>query len=106
MDLRRPVQAVVPEAPGRVLAVLAETTGELSLRTVARLAEISPPRASHPPGPASARPRRTSRRPPDRPLSLVPENVASEFVLPLSHLHDDVLRQLGRRAEFLHCAAC
>ena len=46
MDFRRPVQAVVPGAQGRVLAVLAETTGELSLRTVARLVEVSPAQAS------------------------------------------------------------
>jgi hypothetical protein len=42
VDFRRPVQTAVPGAQGRVLAVLAETMGELSLRTVARFAEVSP----------------------------------------------------------------
>ena len=41
MDFVRPVQAVIPGAPGRILAVLAETTAELNLRTIARLASVS-----------------------------------------------------------------
>jgi len=46
MDFVHPVQAVIPGTQGRVLAVLAETTAELNLRTVARLAAVSPAQAS------------------------------------------------------------
>ena len=46
MDFVRPVEAVIPGTQGRVLAVLAETTAELNLRTVARLASVSPAQAS------------------------------------------------------------
>ena len=37
MDFRQPVEAVIPGAQGRILAVLAETTAELNLSTVARV---------------------------------------------------------------------
>lgn len=42
----RPIEAIVPGAQGRVLAVLAETTAELNLRTIAQLAGISQAQAS------------------------------------------------------------
>jgi predicted nucleotidyltransferase len=102
MDFRRPVQAVVPGAQGRVLAVLAETTGELSLRTVARLAEVSPAQASRI-LPRLARLGIVQRRdaPPTALFRLVPENVASEFVRALSRSRDHVLGELGRQAEEL-----
>ncbi len=46
MDFRRPVAAVVSGVRGRILAVLAETTAELNLRALARLAGVSPAQAS------------------------------------------------------------
>jgi len=46
MDFVRPVQAVIPGVPGRVLAVLAEVTVELSLRSIARVAGVSLAQAS------------------------------------------------------------
>jgi len=46
MDLVQPVQAVIPGAQGRILAVLAETSAELSLRTIARLSGVSIAQAS------------------------------------------------------------
>ena len=45
MDFVRPIEAVIPGAQGRVLAVLAETSAELNLRTIARLAGVSPAQA-------------------------------------------------------------
>ena len=102
MDFRRPVQAVVPGAQGRILAVLAETTGELSLRTIARLADVSPAEASR------ILPRLSQlgivqRRdvPPSALFRFVQENVASQFVHALSRSRDHVLAELGRRAEVL-----
>lgn len=41
VDFRRPVEAVVPGAQGRIMAVLVETSADLNLRTVARLSGVS-----------------------------------------------------------------
>lgn len=46
MECSRSLEAVIPGVQGRVLAVLAETTAELSLRTLARLAGASAAQAS------------------------------------------------------------
>lgn len=45
MDYRRPVQTVIPGVQGEVLAVLAATEAELTMRTVAGLAGVSVNRA-------------------------------------------------------------
>jgi predicted nucleotidyltransferase len=102
VDFKRPVQAVVPGSPGRILAVLAETTGELSLRTIARLAGVSPAQASRV-LPQLVRLGIVERReaPPTALFRFVHENVASQFVLGLSRSRDYVLGELGRRAETL-----
>ena len=44
--MARPVQALIPGVQGRILAVLAGTTAELNLRTVAELAGVSIAQAS------------------------------------------------------------
>jgi predicted nucleotidyltransferase len=102
VDFKRPVQAVVPGSQGRILAVLAETTGELSLRTIARLAGVSPAQASRI-LPQLVRLGIAERRevPPTALFRFVHENVASRFVLGLSRSRDYVLGELGRRAETL-----
>ena len=46
MDFQHPVEAVIPGVQGRILGVLGRTTAELNLRTIARLAEVSPAQAS------------------------------------------------------------
>ncbi|MFQ5517665.1 MAG: helix-turn-helix domain-containing protein, partial [Acidimicrobiia bacterium] len=46
MNFARPIEAIIPGVQGRVLAVLAETTAELNLRTIARLSEVSLAQAS------------------------------------------------------------
>ncbi len=46
MDFVRPVQSLIPGAQGRVLDILARTTAELNLGTVARLAGVSQAQAS------------------------------------------------------------
>ena len=46
VDFVHPVEAVIPGVQGRVLAVLVETTAELNLRTLARLAGVSVAQAS------------------------------------------------------------
>lgn len=46
MDFSHPVRAVIPGVQGCVLEVLAQTTAELNLRTLSRLAGVSPAQAS------------------------------------------------------------
>jgi len=46
VDFVRPVQSFIPGAQGRVLDVLARTSAELNLGTVARLAGVSPAQVS------------------------------------------------------------
>lgn len=81
------------------LAVLAETTAELNLRTIARLAGVSPAQASR------VLPELVSlglveRRdvPPSALFTLVGDNVAARCVRTLSRARDDVLAELGKLA--------
>jgi predicted nucleotidyltransferase len=46
VDYVTPLQALIPGVRGRVLSVLAETEAELTMRTVARLADVSVNRAT------------------------------------------------------------
>jgi predicted nucleotidyltransferase len=46
MDFVRPIEAVIPGVQGRILAVLAETSADLNLRTIARLSGTSVAHAS------------------------------------------------------------
>jgi predicted nucleotidyltransferase len=46
VDFAEPIQAVIPGATGRVLAVLAQTSRELSATAIAKLAGVSPAQAA------------------------------------------------------------
>lgn len=46
MDYVRPIEAVIPGVQGRVLAVLAQSEAEMTIRTTARLAGVSPQQAT------------------------------------------------------------
>ncbi len=46
MDFVRPIEAVIPGVQGRVLAVLARSEAEMTIRTAARLAGVSPQQAA------------------------------------------------------------
>ncbi len=102
MDFVRPIEAVMPGAQGRVLAVLAETTAELNLRTIAQLSGVSQAQASR------VLPRLVDlgvveRRevPPSSLFRLVPEHVAARVVLDLARAADTVLDEIGRMAQAL-----
>lgn len=99
MDFVRPVEAVVPGAQGRLLAVLVETTAELNLRTLARLAGISQAQASRV-LPALVGLGVVERReePPASLFRLVPEHVASRALLAVARAADAVLVEIGERA--------
>jgi len=102
MDFVRPIDAIMPGAQGRILAVLAETTAELNLRTIAQLSGVSQAQASR------VLPRLVDlgvverhEVPPSSLFRLVPEHVAARVVLDLARATDTVLDQIGRMAQAL-----
>jgi predicted nucleotidyltransferase len=99
MDFRRPVEAVIPGAHGRILAVLAETTAELNLRTLARLARVSPAQASRVlPELVTLGLVQRREAPPSALFSLVDEHVGARAVRTLSRAREAVLKELGKLA--------
>ena len=96
MDFVHPVRALIPGVQGRVLAVLAETTAELNLRTVAQLAEVSTAQASRV-MPGLVELGLVERRdvPPSLLFRLNRENAASQVVVSLASLYDTVLARIG-----------
>jgi predicted nucleotidyltransferase len=99
MDFVRPVEAIVPGAQGRVLAVLAETTAELNLRTIAQLAGISQAQASRLlPDLVALGVVERREVPPASLFRLVPEHVASRALLALARATDTALDEMSRLA--------
>ncbi len=89
----------MPGAQGRVLAVLAETTAELNLRTIAQLAGISQAQASRLlPGLVALGVVERREVPPASLFQLVPEHIASQALLALARSTDTVLDEMGRLA--------
>jgi predicted nucleotidyltransferase len=102
VDFVRPIEAIVPGAQGRVLAVLAETTAELNLRTIAQLAGISQAQASRLlPDLVALGVVERREVPPASLFRLVAEHVASRALLALARSTDTVLDEMGRLAEAL-----
>lgn len=99
MDFRRPVEALIPGVQGRILAILAETTAELNLRTIARLADVSPAQASRV-LPELVALGLVERReaPPSALFALVEDHIAARIVRALSRSRDTVLEELGALA--------
>lgn len=99
MDFTRPVEAVVPGAQGRILAVLVETSAELNLRTIARLSAVSVAHASRV-LPILVELGIIERRdvPPSALFQLVRENVAARTVSALADARRTVLHELGESA--------
>jgi len=95
VDFRRPVEVVIPGVQGRILAVLAETTAELNLRTIARLADVSPAQASRV-LPELVTLGLVERReaPPSALFALVEDHVAARAVRALSRSREAVLKEL------------
>ncbi len=96
------MQSVIPGAQGRILAVLAESTAYLNLRTIALLAGTSPAQTSRI-LPELARSGLVERReaPPSALFRLVDDNVGSRIVRALSRSRETVLAELGSQAETL-----
>jgi len=99
MDFIRPVQAVIPGVRGRVLAVLVETTAELSLAAIARIARVSLAQASRVlPGLVEMGLVERREVPPSSLFRLVREHLAAGPLVDLARARDRMLEQMGRAA--------
>ena len=99
MDFVRPIEAIVPGVQGRVLSVLAETTADINMRTIARLADVSLAQASR----VLARLVElgvVERRdvPPSSLFQLVRQHVAVGPLLALARARDALIGEMGRLA--------
>ena len=103
MDFAAPVRAVIPGTQGRILEVLAETTAELNLRTIARLSGVSPAQVSRV-LPTLVELGIVERReaPPSSLFRFVPENLAARAITALTQLRQTALDELGRAAANLN----
>jgi predicted nucleotidyltransferase len=99
MDFREPVQAVVPGAQGRILAVLSQTSAELNLRTVARLSDVSVAQASRVmPGLVELGLVERREAPPSALFKFVPDHVAARAIAALADVRRAVLEELKMTA--------
>ena len=102
MDFVHPVEAVIPGTQGRVLAVLAESTAELNLRTVARLACVSPAQASRVlPGLVELGLVERREVPPSSLFRLSHRNVAAQVVVELARSGEIAFQRMGAAASEL-----
>ncbi|HUY63467.1 MAG TPA: nucleotidyltransferase domain-containing protein [Acidimicrobiales bacterium] len=100
MDFLRPVEAVIPGAQGKLLAVFAQTTAGLSVRTAARLSGVSLAQTSRIlPELAALGILERSEVPPSTVYRLVEGNVASRAIKQLARSRDLVLAELGEVAK-------
>jgi DNA-binding transcriptional ArsR family regulator len=102
MDVAQPVVAVIPGVQGRILSVVAETSAELNLRAIARLAGVSPAQASRI-LPVLVGLGIVERReaPPSALFRFVPEHVAARAVAALTRTRQTILDELGALAASL-----
>jgi predicted nucleotidyltransferase len=102
VDYVHPVSAVIPGAQGRILDVLVQTTAELSVRTIARLAGISAAQASRVlPDLVDLGIVERREVPPSSQFRLVRSNVAAQALIALSRARQSVLDQIGEAAAAL-----
>jgi predicted nucleotidyltransferase/DNA-binding transcriptional ArsR family regulator len=103
MNFRHPIEAVIPGAQGRVLAVLLHNTGDLNVRSIARIAGVSVAQASRVlPGLVDLGIVERREVPPSSLFRLVPEHVASKSLLALADVRRGVFAELGVLAEAVH----
>jgi Nucleotidyltransferase domain len=99
MDFRNPIEAVIPGVQGRVLSVMLRSGGELNLRTIARLANVSIAQASRVLpvwvglGLLERREVGSSSL-----FRLVPDHVASRVLLELADVRGAALREMAHAA--------
>jgi predicted nucleotidyltransferase len=99
VDFVRPIEAVMPGAQGRILAVLVETTAPLNLRTLARLAGVSPAQASRVmPGLVDLGLVDRHEVPPSSQFLLARSNVAAQAVIELARSSETAAERIGLAA--------
>ncbi len=99
VDFRHPIEATIPGAQGRVIAALLGTSGELNLRTIARVAGVSIAQASRVlPGLVALGMVERREVPPSSLFRLVPEHVATHALLDIAHSRAVVMTEMGRAA--------
>ncbi|RLE26715.1 MAG: hypothetical protein DRJ50_00285 [Actinobacteria bacterium] len=99
MDFVRPIEAVIPGAQGRILAVLVETTAPLNLRTLARLAGVSAAQASRVmPGLVDLGLVERYEVPPSSQFLLARSNVAAQAVIELARSQETASERIGLAA--------
>jgi hypothetical protein len=102
MDFVHPVEAVIPGVQGRVLAVLAETTAELNLSTLARLGGVSVAQASRVmPGLVELGLVERRETPPSSQFRLIRRNIAARAIIDLARSRDVALSLIGAAANAL-----
>jgi len=102
MDFIRPLQTVVPGVQGRILAVLAQTTADLNLRTIASIADVSEAQASRVlPGLVAIGLVERREAPPSALFRLVRDHIAAEPILALSRSRDRMIQAMREIAEGL-----
>jgi len=102
MDFVHPVHTVIPGVQGRILAVLAETSGELNLRTIASIANVSEAQVSRVlPGLVAVGLVERREAPPSALFRLVREHIAAGPILALSRTRDRMIQEMRRIAESL-----
>jgi predicted nucleotidyltransferase len=91
MDFVHPLEALIPGVQGRVLAVLAETTADLNLRTIDRLSGTSVAQTSRVlPDLVSLGLVERREAPPSALFHLVREHVAADVLLTLARARDEM----------------
>jgi predicted nucleotidyltransferase len=103
VDFRRPLEAMIPDAQGRILSTLARTTQELNLRTLAELSGVSLAHVARI-VPRLAELGVIERRdvPPAVLVRLVREHLATRPLLALADLRHALLEELRESACQLH----
>jgi predicted nucleotidyltransferase len=102
MDFIHPLKAVIPGVQGRILAVLAQTTADLNLRTIASIADVSEAQASRVlPGLVAIGLVERREAPPSALFRLVRDHIAAEPILALSRSRDRMIQKMREIAEGL-----
>lgn len=105
MDYRQPVQALIPGARGRILAVLAHTESELPLSRLGRLARVSVNQVPRVVDHLAALGLVTTRSvPPSTLVALERRNLASRLVVQLAELDSAAFHHLAELARELRPA--
>lgn len=105
MDLRSPIEALIPGVQGKILATLERVDTELSLRDVARVAGTSPAQTSRVLARLVALGLVQRREvPPTALFQLTRENLVAESLAEVARTNDRLIRKMRMHASAMHPA--